>query len=194
MFNNKGSNVIEKNTFVDEFELQSTQTKQVSVERTEEEIAFNSRISDNFDRIMHYDSYNKAAEIQNREETMNSFISGGSYELRPSSTTMQYKDMPRAEIYQDYREETAYYTQTKVKSSAKLLMVALTVVVMLLSALVIFNTSLLTTLSATISSKQSEAQALQEELSSLQEELSEVSSDENIIDAATDIGMVKKGE
>jgi cell division protein FtsL len=143
---------------------------------------------------MHYDSYNRAAEIQNREETMNNFISGGSYEARPSSTTMQFKDMPRAEIYQDYRQETAYYTQTKVKSSAKILMVTLTIVVMLLSALVIFNTSLLTTLSATISGKESQAQALQEELLTLQEELSDVTSPENIIDAATDIGMVKKGE
>lgn len=194
MLNYRSSNVIEKQSFVDEFEVKSSQEQPAVQETNEDAIAFNSKIKDNFDRIIHYDTYNRTDEIKNREETLNSFISGSNYEVRPSATTMQYKNMPRAEIYQDYREQTAYYTQTKVKSSAKLLMVALTFVVMLLSALVVFNTSLLTSLSATIAQKASEAKALQEQYMELQEELNDVSSDETIIDKATDIGMIKKGE
>ena len=65
MFNYRQSNVIEKNTFVDEFEAESVapvQTREVSSEERE----FNARISDNFDRIINYDSYSRKEAVQER--------------------------------------------------------------------------------------------------------------------------------
>lgn len=186
MFNYRQSNVIEKNTFVDEFETQApVQTREVSSEERE----FNARISDNFDRIINYDSYTRTDAIKEREQTVNSFVSGVNYETSPSSTTMQYKNMPKAEIYQDYRVEAGYYTQTKVRPSAKIAVVVLTLIVAILSALVVLNTALLGNMNELIGNRLSEVERLEAEYASLTEELSDVSSDQSIIDAATEIGM-----
>lgn len=188
MFNYRQSNVIEKNTFVDEFETQnnsSVQTREVSSEEKE----FNARIADNFDRIVNYDSYVRNDAVKQREQTVNSFVSGTNYETSPSATTMQYKDMPKAEIYQDYRVETGYYTQTKVRPSAKIAVVVLTLIVAILSALVVLNTALLGNMNSLIGSRLAEVEKLEAEYASLTDELSDVSSDQSIIDAATEIGM-----
>ena len=191
MFNYRQSNVIEKNTFVDEFEVQATTEAPAKVEVSSEERSFNSRIADNFDRIMHYDTYNKTDAVKERAQTVSGFVSGVNYDATPSSTTMQFERMNRAEIYQDYRAESSYQTQTKVRATAKLAVVVLALIVALLSALVILNTSLLKNMNGVIDGKLSEVEALQEEYDALQEELSDVSSDETIIDKAEDIGMVK---
>ncbi len=188
MFNYRQSNVIEKNTFVDEFEVQS-QAQSVAEEVSSEEKAFNARIKDNFDRIINYDAYNRQNAVLEREQTVSSFVSGGSNEIAPSATTMQYQCMPKAEIYQDYRVENGYYTQTKVRAGAKVAVFMLTLVVALLSVLVIFNTALLNNMNTLIASKSTEVERLQSEYQTLSEELSDVSSDQSVIDAATEIGM-----
>ena len=188
MFNYRQSNVIEKNTFSDEFET----VEQVAVKTREissEEKEFNSKIADNFDRIINYDAYARQDAVKEREQVMNTFVKGENYEISPSSTTMQYKDMHKAEIYQDYRAETGYYTQTKVRHSAKIAVVILTLIVAILSALVVLNTALLSNMNVLIGDRFSEVEKLEAEYASLVEELTEVSSDESIIDAATDIGM-----
>ena len=191
MFNYRQSNVIEKNTFIDEFEMQSTIEAPAQAEVSSEEKAFNSRISDNFDRIMHYDTYNRTDAVKERNQTVSGFVSGVNYDATPSSTTMQFERMNRAEIYQDYRAESSYATQTKVRATAKLAVVVLALIVALLSALVIFNTSLLNNMNGVIDGKLSEVQALQEEYDALREELYEVSNDETIIEKAKDLGMVE---
>ncbi len=191
MFNYRQSNVIEKNTFVDEFEMQSTIEAPAQAEVSSEEKAFNSRISDNFDRIMHYDTYNRTDAVKERNQTISGFVSGVNYDATPSSTTMQFERMNRAEIYQDYRAESTYGSQTKVRATAKLAVVVLALIVALLSALVIFNTSLLNNMNGVIDGKLSEVQALQEEYDALREELYEVSNDETIIEKAKDLGMVE---
>ena len=52
MFNYRQSNVIERNSFADEFETEMVATPNVETVVETEEKAFNSRIKDNFDRIM----------------------------------------------------------------------------------------------------------------------------------------------
>ncbi len=188
MFNYRQSNVIEKNTFVDEFEAESVapvQTREVS----DEEREFNARISDNFDRIINYDSYSRKEAVQERAQTVSSFVNGVNYEISPSATTMQYKDMAKAEIYQDYRVESGYYTQTKVRPGAKVVVAILTLIVAILSALVVLNTALLGNMNALIGNRLSEVEMLEAEYASLTEELESVSSDQSIIDAALDLGM-----
>ncbi len=192
MFNYRQSNVIEKNTFVDEFEMNATPTETTKqAEVSSEEKAFNSRIADNFDRIMHYDTYNRTDAVKERNQTVSGFVSGVNYDTKPSSTTMQFERMNRAEIYQDYRAESSYQTQTKVRATAKIAVVVLALIVALLSALVILNTSLLKNMNGVIDGKLTEVEALQEEYSALKDELSEISSDETIIDKAKDFGMVE---
>ena len=192
MFNYRQSNVIEKNTFVDEFEMNATTTETTKqAEVSSEEKAFNSRIADNFDRIMHYDTYNRTDAVKERNQTVSGFVSGVNYDTKPSSTTMQFERMNRAEIYQDYRAEASYQTQTKVRATAKIAVAVLALIVAILSALVILNTSLLKNMNGVIDGKLTEIEALQEEYSALKDELSEISSDETIIDKAKDFGMVE---
>ena len=136
MFNYRQSNVIDRNTFVDEFENQSLKVE-TREDVSSEEKAFNARIADNFDRILHYDTYNKAAEVREREAVYNQYTQGVNFDLNPSSTTMQYKYMPRAEIYQDYRNDVAYYPETKVRPRAKIAVLALSLIIAILSVLVI---------------------------------------------------------
>ena len=188
MFNYRQSNVIEKNTFVDEFEVQS-QNNVATEEVSSEERAFNARIKDNFDRIINYDAYNRQSAVYEREQAINSFMTAGSSELAPSATTMQYQCMPKAEIYQDFRAETGYYTQTKIRPGAKVAVFMLTLVVALLSVLVVFNTTLLNNMNGLIASKSGEVAKLQAEYQTVSEELMDVSSDQSIIDKATEIGM-----
>ena len=188
MFNYRQSNVIEKNTFVDEFEVQ-TSSNATTQDVSSEEKAFNARIKDNFDRIINYDAYNRQDAVYSREQAVNSFVSGGNSEIAPSSTTMQYQCMPKAEIYQDYRAESSYYIQTKVRLGAKVTVFMLTLVVALLSILVIFNTALLNNMNTLIGTKAGEVDKLQAQYETLTDELLDVSSDQSVIDAATEIGM-----
>lgn len=187
MFNYRQSNVIEKNTFSDEFQVQ----EQVETKRevSSEEKAFNSKIADNFDRIIHYDSYNRAGAVTEQRQAMQNFVSGNQYDVNPSSTTMQFKDMPRAEIYQDYRVQNDYKTETRVRPRAKLAVFALSLVVIILSILVVFNTALLNSMNDLIAGRQAELSDLQTQSQVLTDELNDVSSDQSIIDAALEIGM-----
>ena len=187
MLNYRQSNVIEKNTFVDEF--QNAENVEVQREVSSEEKAFNSKIADNFDRILHYDSYNRTGSVTEQRQTVQNFVTGNQYDLNPSATTMQFKDMPRAEIYQDYRAQNDYQTETKVRPRAKLAVFALSLVVIILSVLVVFNTALLNNMNDLIASRQAELSNLQTQSQSLTDELNQVSSDESIIDAALEIGM-----
>ncbi|MBE5744501.1 MAG: hypothetical protein E7358_07350 [Clostridiales bacterium] len=197
MFNYKESNVIERNSFVDEFEVNNEVNTQVNTlpnaNVTEEAREFNSRIADNFDRIINYDAYTRTDGVKETQQTVNSFVNGYNYDANPSSTTMQFENMPRAEIYQDFRVETDYQTTTKVRTSAKVAVVILSLVIILLSALVVLNTSLLKNMNNTIDGKLSELQSLEQEYTSLQEELNDVSNDQTIIDKAqNDYGMIVK--
>ena len=188
MLNYRQSNVIERNTFVDDFEIENAKVENTTFQTTEEK-AFNSKIADNFDRIIHYDSYNKTDAVKERANTVQSFVSGVDYDVRPSSTTMQYKDMPKAEIYQDYRVEANYFAQTKVRPRAKIAVAMLTLIVLVLSVLVVLNTTMLGNLNSIVDGKLSEIESLTQEQLSLEDALNDVSSDQTIIDKALEIGM-----
>lgn len=188
MLNYRQSNVIERETFVDSFEVENAKVENTTFISSEEK-AFNSKIADNFDRIINYDSYNMTDAVKERVETVQSFVSGVNYDVSPSSTTMQYKDMPKAEIYQDYRVEASYYSQTKIRPRAKVAVAMLTLIVLILTALVILNTTLLGNLNNVIDGKMAEIEELRQEQLSLEDVLNDVSSDQTVIDKALEIGM-----
>jgi cell division protein FtsL len=178
MFNNTKTDIIDRNTYVDEFEREAPQVAtNVETQRvqTAEEIAFNSRISDNFDRILHYDTYNQQNSVKERNETYQMYSQNVNFDANPSSTTMQFYGMPKAEIYQDYKVQTEYSAKAVVRPRAKLLMFALSVVICLLSTLVIFNTALLKDLNALIDDKNAQVEQLTEDKVALEEVLEDVS-------------------
>ena len=189
MLNYRQSSVIERNSFADEFETEVNQeTVQPVIDH--EERAFNSRIKDNFDRIINYDVYDRASQATAKNEAYNRLSQGVNYDISPSSTTMQYKNMPKAEVYRDYREEESVKSQVKLRPRAKLAAVVLSAVIILLSVFVVLNTALLNDMNSEIEGRLSQIEVLEEKKSGLDEKLEEVSSDEAIIDAAGDIGMI----
>ncbi len=173
MFNNTKTDIIERNTYVDEFERETVAS---APQRTasQEEIAFNSRISDNFDRILHYDMYQQNA-VKERNETYQMYNTNVNTDVNPSSTTMQFRGMPKAEIYQDYKAQTTYEAQTTIRPRAKLLMAVLSLVVIMLSTLVIFNTALLKDLNGVIEEKNGQIERLNEEKVALNDILDDIS-------------------
>lgn len=192
MFNNTKTDIIDRNTYVDEFERETQKEVASQPMRTAsmEEVAFNSRISDNFDRILHYDTYNKQEAIKERNDTYEMFSTQVNFDANPSSTTMQFRGMPKAEIYQDFKSEAVEASKTVVRPRAKLLLVALTMVICMLSALVIFNTALLRNLNKVIEEKNTRIEALQEDKAVLDDILNDVSNKNNIIDSAKENGMI----
>lgn len=179
MFNNTKTNIIERNTYVDEFEREAPQTMannvQLDVRPSEEEIAFNSRIPENFDRILHYDTYNKQDSVKQMNETYQMYSTNVNFDANPSSTTMQFVGMPKAEIYQDYKVEAEYETKTTIRPRAKIAMALLSLAVCALSALVIFNTAVLKDLDSVIEQQNSKIQELTEQKTQLEDVLEDVS-------------------
>ncbi len=180
MFNNTKTDIIERETYVDEFEREVTKvaptmTSTVTATPTAEAVAFNSRIADNFDRILHYDSYSQQASVKEINETYQMYTSSVNVDVNPSSTTMQFKGMPKAEIYQDYKVQTEYEAKTAVRPRGKLLMAVLSLAVCLLSALVIFNTALLKDLNTLIEDKNTQIERLTDEKGTLIDVLEDVS-------------------
>lgn len=176
MFNSTKTNVIERNTYVDEYENVSvSNVMENRVNVSEEEIAFNSKISENFNRILHYDTYNAQANIQERNQAYEKYSSAVNVDVNPSSTTMQFQGMPKAEIYQDFKVQDEVEGQTLVRPRGKLLVFALSVVVCMLSALVIFNTALLKNLDTVIEDKNTTIEKLNEEKLALEDVLEDVS-------------------
>ncbi len=176
MFNNTKTNIIERNTYVDEFESVSVAmpSKETTLDSSEA-LAFNSKISDNFDRILHYDTYNAQTNVQERNQTYQMYSSRVNVDANPSSTTMQFRGMPKAEIYQDYKVQENVESKTVVRPRGKLLIFALSAVVCLLSTLVIFNTALLKNLDNVIEEKNAVVQSLNEEKTALDKVLEDVS-------------------
>jgi cell division protein FtsL len=189
MYNTK-TDIIDRNTYVDEFEREVKPTAQPVRELTPEERAFNSRISENFDKIVNYEVYQKQEALKERANQYSTY-NGVGVDCSPSSTTMQFYGMPKSNIYEDYKVESTYETTTKVRPRAKVLMAFAVLVVMLLSTLIIFNTILLHDLNKDILSKQTEIAKLTEDKTVLDGILEEVSNTENIVNSATGNGMAK---
>ncbi len=168
MFNYRDVDIIQRNTYADEFEKVqpevNAQSYQENYYDSSEKNAFNSKIADNFDRIMHYDVYNKQEEIKQRNEAYVKYSQGVNVDIMPSNTTMQFKGMQKADIYEDYRaEEVSYASSTQVRAKTKLVICFMAVILTLLSALIILNTALLNNMNVLISKKTSQIEMLEEE-------------------------------
>ncbi len=192
MFNNRQSDVIERETYIDEFE-KATQTQQSQVNSyADEKEAFNAKIASNFDRLLRRDVKDVQSEIAERNRVYDKYTTAINTDIAPSQTTMQFRGMPRAEIYQDYRvDETQYEATVTARPRAKLLMFALCVVILALSVLVVLNTALLNNMNALIDQKTQQIDVLKETKNQYNEALKDASDIENIKDIAMGNGMVE---
>ncbi len=197
MFNNRQSGITTSQTFVDEFDAVSvsdsfTPVATCTIEQDREAIEFNSRISQNFDKIVNYDTYAVRDRVVEDNRVYRSTFEGVNIDARPTSTTMQFEGVHKSEIYRDVKEDTQVYaTQTKSSQKSKLLLFFTSAIIVMLSVLVVFNTILLKNMNSVINEKQAEVQALLEENAKAQDILSEVSSEDRIIEEAIKNGMVK---
>ncbi len=192
--NNYKQQIAKSDTYFDEFDYQTTsnaQTQTAVLERDDEAVKFNSKIPENFDKIIHYDSYARPQQVKDVYQVNVEHATGVNQNLRPTSTTMQFQGMNKAEIYNDVRENatTMYDTGVKTSKKSKLILALCTVAIVVLSVLIVFNTALLKNMNQVILDKQAQVEALLEENKTAQNTLNEVSSDQTIIEKAQQLGM-----
>ncbi len=190
MFNNRQSDIIEKSTYQDEFESNNAPISTAENSVSNEATAFNSRIPDNFDRILHYDLYSTQQEVRDRNETYHKYTNAFNSDVNPSSTTMQFKGVNKTDIYRDLREDNAYQQKTTIRPRGKFLIIAMASVIVLLSVLVVFNTALLNNMNNLIQDKTAKIERLRQEETMYNEILDDVSSDETVINSAKENGMI----
>ncbi len=192
--NNYKQQIVKSDIYYDEFDYtptSSVQTQTAVLEQDSEAVKFNARIPENFDKIIHYDTYSKPQQVKDMHNVYVEHTTGINQNLRPTSTTMQFQGINKAEIYKDVRENatTTYQTATKTSTKSKLVVVFMTVAIVLLSVLIVFNTALLKSLNQTIFDKQAQVESLISQNNDAFNSLEEVSSDQAIIDAANKLGM-----
>lgn len=192
--NNYKQQIVKSDIYYDEFDYtptSSVQTQTAVLEQDSEAVKFNARIPENFDRIIHYDTYSKPQQVKDMHNVYVEHSTGINQNLRPTSTTMQFQGINKAEIYKDVRENatTTYQTATKTSSKSKLVVAFMTVAIVLLSVLIVFNTALLKSLNQTIFEKQAQVESLISQNNDALNSLEEVSSDQAIIEAANKLGM-----
>ena len=192
MFNTRQSDVIERESYIDEFEKPVAEVKPQVNTFDQDREAFNARISSNFERLVRPDVKSVQAEIIERNRVYDKFTTAINTDAAPSQTTMQFRGMPRAEIYQDYRvDESQYQATATARPRAKLLMGVLVAIIMVLSVLVVLNSALLNNMNTLINQKQEQIEVLQETKNQYEQALKEVSGSETIKDSALNNGMVE---
>lgn len=131
---------------------------------------------------------------QGFEELLNSQEEVKNKDVYPSETTMEYKG--RRFIYEDYHnEEDAVENEDKaeyrVNTKGKVLITVYALVVLTIFTLIILNTRLLKNMNNSLSQQEAKVAAMQERAEQLAEEYKFVSSDEEVIRRAEEMGMVK---
>ena len=192
--NNYKQQIVQSDVYFDEFDYKTTSTAKTHtavLENDSEAVKFNAKIPENFDKIIHYDTYAKPQQVKDVHRVYVEHTTGINQDLRPTSTTMQFQGLNKAEIYKDVRENSTatYETSTKTSKQSKILIAFMSVAIVLLSFLIVFNTILLKNLNQTIMNKQAEVQELLTQNEVANDRLNEVSSDQAIIDAAKELGM-----
>ena len=105
--NNYKQQIVKSDMYFDEFDYQTTsssQTQTAVLERDSEAVKFNAKIPENFDKIIHYDTYAKPQQVRDVHRVYVEHTTGVNQDLRPTSTTMQFQGLNKAEIYKDVRE------------------------------------------------------------------------------------------
>ena len=108
-------------------------------------------------------------------------------DLMPTATTIQYQN----NLYKEEQQEHVESKKYSMTAKGKVLMLVYSLVVMVILALIIVNTSVLKTLDSDVAQQREALNAAMSEYAKVQEQVDELTSVESIIDRATnDLGMV----
>lgn len=117
-------------------------------------------------------------------------------DLMPSPTTMQFVGNEKNFVYEDLNnrqkhvedEEDASY---RINTKSKVMIAVYALVVLTIFTLIILNTRLLKDMDTNINEQEAKIQALQEANSQLYNQYEILSSDEEIVRRATEMGMIE---
>ncbi len=141
-----------------------------------------------------YNLETRYAEKREAQEYDDSAMTYTTADFNPSETTMQFVSTDLHENpYEDFHAQNESKTdkQYAINTKGKILIAVYALVVVTVFALIILNTRLLKSMNNSIRQKQEQVQTLKDEVTSLNSELKYVSSDEVIIQKATDKGWSK---
>ncbi len=180
MFNSSKSLISEKNTFVDDFEsgystVTDTAAAPAKVDREEEN--FNSRISANMDRILHYDNFSRS--------DMQKVAPQNTADITPGATTMQFKDVAKEDINKDLRVDASYKSETKINAKSKTALVLCALVTVVLAVLIVFNTVLLNNMNRIIDDKLQTVEDLETEKRGAENRLNDVKNEYDSLNPAS---------
>ena len=168
----------------------------------------NANMSKNFDMLLNYEKYIEEAKQKELEDQRIREMTAAAQEtartqtiekenvntedITPSSTTMQFGVEDVANLYSDMKEEEKENTRPRINARGKLLLAVYTIVVATILALIIINTSVLSSLRNNNAAAEARLNELRNNYTQVTEKLNEVSSDEHVIDVATgEYNMVK---
>ncbi|MBE5756843.1 MAG: hypothetical protein E7342_03480 [Clostridiales bacterium] len=157
-----------------------------------EEISFDKqRMSENLERLLNYDKYLEEAVEETVVVDKVEEYSPNDVDITPTDTTMQFGEMDSEIIRSELRIEAEEQAES-VKAKGKVYLIVYSVLVTVVLALIVLNTSILASISATNQAKQAEVDALQAQFLQLQEEYNTISSDDYVINIAqNEYNMVK---
>lgn len=136
--------------------------------------------------------YEEPAYVQQpvyEQPVTSAYVEEVSEDLTPTMTTIQY----RSDLYRDEqrtaKEEKKGYSMT---AKGKLLMCVYAIVVAVVLALIIINTSVLNNLDSSIAAREAELNSVMTQSQALKDEIAELTSDSSIISRAEEeLGMVR---
>ena len=144
----------------------------------------------NLDKLLNYDKVD-TLDIEQVPDVidMNVDLTENEEDIRPTSTTLQFNDGDVAEMYGEMDKSTAKKEKYHLSSKGKLVVVLYSLVVAVIMALIMINTGVLASLSKTSEAKVNELNALASEYNTLSETVENISSNEYVIEQATQLGM-----
>ncbi len=150
------------------------------------------RMQRNLDKLLNYDKVDESVieDVPDVIEMNNFDDKQNEEDIRPTSTTLQFNDVDVNEMYNEMDRTAVKKESYHLSSKGKLVIVLYALAVAVIMALIMINTGVLASLSRTNEAKTDELNGLVSEYSTLTETVSEISSNEHVIDMASEIGMV----
>lgn len=187
---NSGSNValLEREDVKSYNEFVSPKTEDESLVQARE------RMQKNLEKLLNYDRY---AEITKEEELEKASLVeevsapvvsvANEDDIRPSSTTMQFGNEDREQIYNDMRRGERAKESYRLNSKGKLIVVLYSLAVAMILALIMINTGVLTGLKNKTAALNDEINALNSQYTATYDEIQDISRDDYVLEKAEQI-------
>ncbi|MBR2614347.1 MAG: hypothetical protein IKC71_01970 [Clostridia bacterium] len=159
-----------------------------------EEASFErQRMAENLERLLNYDKYIESDVAVETVESTNKVeeYTPNEADITPTDTTMQFGELDSEIIRSELRIEETDQNE-KVRSKGKVYLIVYSLLVTVVLALIVLNTSILASMSSANQARQAKVDTLQAKYLELQEEYNTISSDEHVINIAqNEYNMVK---